>query len=99
VNHWLEDEGDWPVYKLEDGNYGDEEVEQDDADGPADPIKDSAGPGEIDVHCVCVVEARVELAVRVYPCQWNRVGLPGVDWIVQLAQRYLFDKEAKVYSE
>lgn len=84
MHHWLEDEGDWPVYKLKDGDYGDENVEEDDADGPADPIENSAGPGEIDVHCVCVLEERVEpreLVVRVYPCQWNRAGLPGLDWI------------------
>lgn len=67
MHDWLEDEGDWPVYEFQNGDHGDEEVEEDDTDGPADPIEDSAGPGEIDIHCACVLEARVELVVRVIP--------------------------------
>ena len=92
VHHGLEDEGDWPVYELQDGDHGDEEVEENNADGPADPIEDSASPGEIDVHCVCVSEAKVELIARIYPCQWNRAGSPGVCWIECLAEMLCLGK-------
>ena len=95
MHHWLEDEGDRPVYKLEDGDYGDKNVEQDDSNGPADPIEDSAGPGEIDVHCVCMLEAREEPVVRVYPYQWNRAGRPEVDWIALLARDFWLVKRRR----
>jgi hypothetical protein len=51
VDHWLQDECNWPVEDFQDGEYGDGDVVEDDVYGPADPEKDGECPGEILVHC------------------------------------------------